>query len=697
MSALVPWLRRRLAWSNSRRAWLDRLTFLGLAAAALLLALLTPRLAPAAGVLLWGLLLVAAALAARPFGPVLVYDLVRAARRSRYFFVRLLYLFALLALLSWFYLAAAGDNAFGGAVPPKQAAEFATSFFYVFMAAQFLVVTVVTPAYVAGAIAEEKERRTLEYLLATELHDREIVLSKLAARLLHLMFLVLTGLPVLAALQFLGGVDPLLVVAGFATTLLTVASLAGLSILASTVCRRARDAIVMTYLLAAAYLVLSGLSWGLTVPAGWAATVVIPSATSPIRVETLVRWLNAGNIAAVLFKMIPDDMAANVEPLEAVLPGHLRNYALFHGAVALLGTLWAVLRLRALALNETVRPTKKPRGGPVIRRRRPVGNFPMVWKEVFFRRGQRPHWLGRATVVVLVLASFVPVAVIGYQFLEGSLTQAPFSDGRDDMWEALAGNMQFWVVRVAGTLVACLLLLAVAVRAASAVSVERDRQTIDGLLTTPLDSDNILLGKWLGAVLGVRRGWWWLGALWGIGVLTGGLHPLALLLLVVTWLTYAAFLAGLGTWFSVVSRTTLRATTWTLLGALAAGLGHWLLWMCCTPLLILRSDLVPDFVQWVAEYQAGLTPPLNLGWYSSFRAGELSGGRPEAVWELALFGALATATWGALAAVLWVAASRRFRQLAGRAITAPERAAPAPAVVRRQVSDEKEPIDVHHQ
>src|SRR5207248_700973 len=143
------------------------------------------------------------------------------------------------------------------------------------------------------------------------------------------------------------------------------------------------------------------------------------------------------------------------------------------------------------------------------------------------------------------------------------------------------------VVRVAGTLVACLLLMAVAVRASSAVSLERDRQTIDGLLTTPLDSDAILLGKWLGAVFGVRRGWLWLGALWGVGVLTGGLHPLALVLLVVTWLTYAAFLAGLGTWFSVASRTTLRATTWTLLGAVAAALGHWLVWMCCTPFLIL--------------------------------------------------------------------------------------------------------------
>ncbi|HEX5269458.1 MAG TPA: hypothetical protein VFW33_03175, partial [Gemmataceae bacterium] len=83
MSALLPWLRRRLAWSNSPRAWLDRLTFLGLLAAALVLAHFTPRLAPAAQVLLWGLLFLLAVIAARPFGPVLFFDLVRTARRDR--------------------------------------------------------------------------------------------------------------------------------------------------------------------------------------------------------------------------------------------------------------------------------------------------------------------------------------------------------------------------------------------------------------------------------------------------------------------------------------------------------------------------------------------------------------------------------------------------------------------------------------
>ena len=54
------------------------------------------------------------------------------------------------------------------------------------------------------------------------------------------------------------------------------------------------------------------------------------------------------------------------------------------------------------------------------------------------------------------------------------------------------------------------MLLAVAVRASGSISGERDKQTMDGLLTTPLDGHTILLAKWVGAILSVRWGWVWL-------------------------------------------------------------------------------------------------------------------------------------------------------------------------------------------
>src|SRR5437660_1620479 len=79
-----------------------------------------------------------------------------------------------------------------------------------------------TPAYVGGAIAEEKDRKTLEFMLATDLLNREIVLSKLGSRLANLALVVITGLPILSILQFLGGVDPNMILAGFAITAMTV-------------------------------------------------------------------------------------------------------------------------------------------------------------------------------------------------------------------------------------------------------------------------------------------------------------------------------------------------------------------------------------------------------------------------------------------------------------------------------------------
>src|SRR5438309_1571742 len=69
--------------------------------------------------------------------------------------------------------------------------------------------------------------------------------------------ILLTGLPVVSLVQLLGGVDPTLVLVGFAATGLTMLSLAALSILNSVFAQKPRDAIVLTYLAVVAYMALS--------------------------------------------------------------------------------------------------------------------------------------------------------------------------------------------------------------------------------------------------------------------------------------------------------------------------------------------------------------------------------------------------------------------------------------------------------
>jgi len=133
------------------------------------------------------------------------------------------------------------------------------------------------------------------------------------------------------------------------------------------------------------------------------------------------------------------------------------------------------------------------------------------------------------------------------------------------------------VARYLGTFMAYLLLAGVAVRAAGSISGERERRTLDSLLSSPLSNQEILWAKWLGSITSGRKVWWYLAAVWLAALLTSGLHPLALPLLVMAWTVYAMFLASLGTWFSLVSRNSVRATVGTVVTMLACCFGPWLL------------------------------------------------------------------------------------------------------------------------
>jgi ABC-type transport system involved in multi-copper enzyme maturation permease subunit len=667
LATAADWFKRNLAWSNSRESWIERVWFVAILACAVVVGWMRARLSMSQEVVLWALLLVALAVLLRRgwlrlFGPMLFYDLVRVARRIRYFVFRCLYVLLLALLLGWVYLLWYLDTDTGH-LRPNEMARFAETFFYTFMSVQFTMVVVLTPAYTAGAIAEEKERKTLEFLLATDLRNREIVLSKLLSRLANITLLTLAGLPILSFLQFLGGVDPNLVLAGFAATALTMFSLAGLSILSSAMTKRPRDAIALTYLSAAAYLILSGGSWALLLPTGLStATWTLPW-LGPVTVSDFAHAVSIGNIVAVCIQLA--GAVGTGKNLADSLPSVLRDYALFHGCVGVFCSSWAVIRLRALALKQSYGKVQKLQWRTRFWSRPAVGNRPMLWKEIFIEPGLRLNALGRILVSVLVISSFIPVVFIFDEFFSGMLRPAGGTFYRSS-WDGLSRAMNIWV-RVLGSLVACLMLLGIAARASSSISNERDRQTMDGLLTTPLDSNTILWAKWVGNVLSVRWGWLWLGAIYALGLVTGGLHPLGLPLLLAAWLIYAFLVSGIGLWFSMVSRTSLRATLWTLLCTAGAGVGHWLVWMCCIPLFI-TVGRQPAFLEWVSKFQVGFTPPSCLGYCFSVCALDFqeSRGRSDGAHEAILYGLLGLVCWAVLAVTLAMVNSARFRVLTGR-------------------------------
>jgi len=135
----------------------------------------------------------------------------------------------------------------------------------------------------------------------------------------------------------------------------------------------------------------------------------------------------------------------------------------------------------------------------------------------------------------------------------------------------------------------------------------------------------------------VRLGWVWLGLIHVIALLTGGLHIFAFPLVIAAWFIYACAAALIGLWYSMVSRSALRATVLSVLTCVALGVGHWLVWLCCVPLFLLSGSGGGDGPFYLAKFQAGMTPPAAL-FVMAFQGEELRGNMDGSLWvELMAF------------------------------------------------------------
>jgi hypothetical protein len=129
-----------------------------------------------------------------------------------------------------------------------------------------------------------------------------------------------------------------------------------------------------------------------------------------------------------------------------------------------------------------------------------------------------------------------------------------------------------------------------------------------------VENGDILWSKWLGSVLSSRKLWWYPLAICLVGLVTGGLSLLAMPLLVLAWIVYAMFLASLGMWFSLISRTTTRAYLWTLLTVAGVCVGNWLLTTCASPFLLVgpTRGQAAEAAQWIDLGATAIVPPYTL-------------------------------------------------------------------------------------
>ena len=151
-------------------------------------------------------------------GPVFAYERLTASRRWQGYALRSVFL-----LLLWLALVVvwSGPRQALGRSPSSIAALAALGqwFFIAVVGTQLTLVLLIAPAATAGAICLDRIRGTLTHMLMTDLSNAEIVLGKLAARLVPVLGLVGCTLPLLAILTLLGGVDPNALLGAFLITL----------------------------------------------------------------------------------------------------------------------------------------------------------------------------------------------------------------------------------------------------------------------------------------------------------------------------------------------------------------------------------------------------------------------------------------------------------------------------------------------
>ncbi|MGL4420002.1 MAG: ABC transporter permease subunit [Gemmataceae bacterium] len=508
-------------------------------------------------------------------GPLFAWELIRLARRgqdarARSILAVVLLLVLFLFVLFWFPDATFEELMFGGqqSIKIEDSSRFAEQFSFTLLLAQLAVMVLLTPAYAAGSIAEEKERKTFHYLLVSDLTNRELVLGKFLARSLFLLGVMFAGLPILALTGLVGGIDPLFLVGAYILTAGTVMVTAACSMTAAVFAGTFRGAMFRAYGMTALYAVFGCVHPLLSPFAIMAALYIERSGSVRFFAFTLGGYL-AGQLVFTITALVIATYRVRGRPIgkPRQAPEHRKS------------------SVRLIAEDELI-PEETPAGettppAPVAKRvrenppkpqrrryrdrpyspERAAANRPMVfendpfyWKELY-SVGQKRTDDEESIRSVMQLFGFIVVFTLAlFSLISFGMALTNPIGGGDDAAKVLL---------LVGTAAVFAHLLTLGAAAVQGILRERQQNTLESLLTIPVDRGDILYPKWR---MISRRGWWW-----GLPGMLAIIIGLMISRIDVTGLVAVAYLPGVaflavsfGLWLSIRCRATARAMMWFL-------------------------------------------------------------------------------------------------------------------------------------
>ena len=532
-------------------------------------------------------------------GAVLHQEWLLGGRRDRLYLLRWIWAGWLIFLVffGWFRYFTEQSARVRNRVIDQQSAHYASEpeivgqwFAETFVAQTMLFLVLATPAFVAGAITDEKRRGTLQYLLTADLEARHIILGKLLGRLARVLLVAVAGLPLFALLAGFGGVQPITLLAVAIALLVPLFALASATLLASVWSRQTRDAVLALYGLGT----FVGLAvWYFQGPLNYLNPLfVIGPAWGAWR------SLELGEVGRRLL-------------VSSVCWGTL-------GVVCLALASW---RLRPAYVRELENlPPAKPRWYSVPRV--PVRDEPIHWRERHIEGlaptpslRRVPQWIAVSSVTasttlssLLILGLSLPAGVSLADLL---LAVVSFQPARLTALMPAAG-LGFLVQ---GLVVMLLASLVVGIRCSGAVTGERERRTWEALLLTPLSAKQLIRGK-LWGILGAS--YVYLLAYAAPAIVLSVFGGVLALLWVLLWLAVTVlamyYVGAAGLWASVRAKNSWRA----LLGTMAAGyVGGLALYACSLIVIFPASYIVGGLLAQVdkqlgTQLSAAATPFLSL-------------------------------------------------------------------------------------
>ena len=406
---------------------------------------------------------------------------------------------------------------------------------------------------VSKAVAGERDKKTLDALLATRLSGPEIVFGVMAAGLFRCANGLAATVPVVVLMVYLGGVDPwygVVAGAGLAPTAVAVAALSAVATVESRTAGRAvRGAVGLMYV--------------------WFVFPALLPTLRGVLPAALPGWV----IAPMLWALdsSPLGVAGNLPGLFprpwGLVEGVFRMAALQLGVAAVL-TAWAVWRLRPASrglydvegragLLKALRAANR-----TLPKRRPCGSDPVFWNERYGYRVKNRVGrsagrvvgltsLGALVVVVWWLAApaFAELAGRGYgpsaeaysmpdvppltRVIVERLIVRTYNAARPGQARL---ELNLGLRNISAILAMGFVVTTLSYGAAGVVG-ERQRDTWLGLLATPLTGRDVVRGKSLGALWRSRTTVAALLGLWTVGLAAGAVHPLG-------YLTALAWLAA---------------------------------------------------------------------------------------------------------------------------------------------------------